>query len=116
MDMKHRYLLIEAGREIDDSSLFVVLWCGQSKQADRDYLYVMSHAVTNGYYFELWSETVAEFYLGLISAYPQVRVVVSSIRDYVRSCKRAASLPPVVQQYNVRKPSLIRKLNGNGIR
>lgn len=59
--MTHFFLIIMAGRQIDESSKFFKVSIGTSKQADRDYLYLTSFCVSHGYFFNVWTSKVADF-------------------------------------------------------
>lgn len=49
---KRHYIYIEAGALIDETSRFFNVAIGTTKQATRDYLFLMAHSVSHGFYFE----------------------------------------------------------------
>lgn len=86
--MKHKYLLIESGRVVDETTRIYQIWIGSGKQADRDYLAIMANAVSCGYYFQLWSDKVCEFLDKLLQHYHFDTPIMSvQARDYVRAMK-----------------------------
>lgn len=92
--MKHKYLLIECGREIDIDSHFCFIYVGSSKQAQRDYLTILANSVSCGYYFELYSTEVAKFLLNVMeSVSHQITLHSIDARDYCRALKQNVSLP-----------------------
>ena len=92
--MKHKYLLIECGRMFDETAHLYQVWVGTGKQADRDYLAIVAHSVACGYYFELWTSQVDEFYSMLLRHYPTLpQLEKIDARDYVRNLKQALRQP-----------------------
>lgn len=49
---KRHYIYIEAGALIDETSRFFNVAIGTTKQATRDYLFLMAHSVSHGFFFE----------------------------------------------------------------
>ena len=49
---KRHYIYIEAGAQIDGASRFFNVAIGTTRQATRDYLFLVAHAVSHGFYFE----------------------------------------------------------------
>lgn len=58
---KHYYIYIEAGAQIDLGSRFFRVGIGTSKQANRDFLFLLGHAVSSGFYFEKQSDVTDNF-------------------------------------------------------
>lgn len=89
---KHYYLYIEAGAAIDDGTRFFAVGIGTGKQATRDYLFLLGHAVSNGFFFERYSIETANFMvnvsrsLGLQSVW-DLNVTQIDARELVRSIK-----------------------------
>ena len=93
--MIHYHLYISAGRQIDNSAQFFKVAVGSSAQANRDFLFLVAHAVDHGHYFALWSQREVEFCDRIarslsLSRLPFRRV---TARDLVRSFKQGSSLP-----------------------
>ena len=93
--MIHYHLYIAAGRQIDSSAQFFKVAVGSSARANRDFLFLVAHAVDNSHYFALWSQSEVEFCERIarslsLSHLPFRRV---SARDLVRSFKQGSSLP-----------------------
>lgn len=100
--MTHYYYLIAAGRVIDDTTKFYKIAVGTSKQADRDYLYILALATEKNWYFKLVSQhstdfvnKIAESVAGSQVALPLLSLHFQklSARDFVRSQKQHISEP-----------------------
>ena len=87
--MTHYHLYIEAGATVDTTSRFYKVAIGSSKQAQKDYLFLVAHAVNNGHYFEMWSTKVDEFLekCWTLSQLNRSSVIPTTARDLVRSFK-----------------------------
>lgn len=91
-----------AGREIDADTLIYRVGVGTSRQADRDYLFLLAQAVEHNWYFEKWSTQVAEFLHNVLvslapasSDDPLGGTLVHGVllRDLVRAIKNGESVP-----------------------
>lgn len=87
--MTHKYLLIEAGQLIDETTHCYIVMIGTSKQADRDYLAILANSMSCGYYFELYKQVQAEFLYRIQREYTNLPPLQSiTARDYVRAMKQ----------------------------
>ena len=100
--MTHYYCLIIAGDVIDESSLIYKVGVGTSKQCNRDYLFLLAHAVDHGWYFEKWSAEVREFVRKIAESLsatnsndPSQAISIhgASVREIVRSIKNGTAFP-----------------------
>ena len=100
--MTHYYCMIEESGVLTSKSVIWKIAIGQSKQADRDFLFLLAHAADNGYYFEKMSDAVAEFLYNIAVSvapvgsdcpidYLNIRKV--NARDLVRSIKNREAIP-----------------------
>lgn len=100
--MTHYYLLIEESGVLTSESKIWKVAVGQSKQADRDFLFLLAHTADNGYYFEKITGAVAEFLYNIAVSvapvgsespidYLNIRQV--KARDLVRSIKKRTAIP-----------------------
>lgn len=100
--MTHYYCLIIAGPVIDESSIIYKVGVGTSRQSNRDYLFLLAHAVDHGWYFERWSEEVREFVRKITKSLspsnsddPSEAISIhgASVREIVRSIKNGTAFP-----------------------
>lgn len=101
---KRHYIYIEAGAQIDATSRFFNVAIGTTKQATRDYLFLMAHSVSHGFYFEPVSDISDNFLekiahslsfnsvLGLGVQHVDARCLVRSIKAQVAMPISAAQL------------------------
>lgn len=96
--MTHYYLYIEAGQVLDETARFYQVGIGTSRQANSDYLYLLSRATESGHYFALWSDEVDDFLSKVKKSLHRSDLTPQRIlaRDYVRACKAAVAVPPSV--------------------
>lgn len=59
--MTHFYYYIAAGRDIESGAKFYRVSLGQSKQATRDYLFLVAFSTQHGHFFSLRSADSSEF-------------------------------------------------------
>lgn len=113
--MKHYFCLIMAGREIDSDTRIFKVAVGNSRQSDRDYLFLVAQSVQNNWYFEKWSSQVADFVQMVLESLvpeqsddPLGGAIVEGItaRELVRNLKMGTKIPT--------DPQLFR--NANNIR
>lgn len=92
--MTHKYLYIEAGAQIDATTHFFIVWLGNSKQADRDYLYLVANATNHNHYFKLWSKEVDDFIVKVRESLHLNSLPFQSVtaRALVRSFKSSTSV------------------------
>lgn len=89
--MTHFYYYVEAGAVVDSTTTVYRVAVSQSKQGDRDYLFLLSYSVTHGHYFAIDSLVSSNFISQLKRAYvgvlvePVVRAITA--RELVRSFK-----------------------------
>lgn len=100
--MVHYYLYIDAGKVLDESTKFYRVSCGSSKQASRDFLFLVAHSVDNGHFFELWSREVDDFYSKVRSSLLpgckesdgfNVLLIPITARELVKSFKESTAIP-----------------------
>lgn len=93
--MNSYYLYIQAGAIIDESASFYKVAVGTSRQANRDYLFLLAHAEQHAHYFELWSADVAEFVNKIAQSLCRDSLPLQLVkaRDLVRCLKAAESMP-----------------------
>lgn len=103
--MTHYHYYIQAGAQLDALSRFYLVAIGNSVQANRDYLFLLSHSVDAGHYFEIRSEESTDFVQRCLQSlsddaaqFDCVAPILQKIkaRDLVRLIKAetAASLSP----------------------
>lgn len=94
--MTHKYLYIQESSYIlsDESPIYIVM-VGATKQCNRDFLFLTSHAVANGHYFELWNKETAIFVHKILKTYPnaQSRIKKLSARQLVKHIKANTACP-----------------------
>lgn len=94
--MTHKYLYIqEDSNVLDENSPIYIVMVGATPQANRDYLFLTSHAVSHGHYFELWNRQTAIFVGKIIKSYPDAlsRIKKVSARQLVRHIKANTECP-----------------------
>ena len=95
--MTHYYYYVEAGAVVDSTTTVYQVAVSQSKQGDRDYLFLLSYSVTHGHYFAVRSLESSKFIADLKDAYKGILLepVVTSIkaRDLVRNFKNQLRQP-----------------------
>lgn len=88
--MKHKYLYIQAGAQLDESSKPYNVMVGSSKQDRRDHAFLSDYARKNGFYFEKGSEKVFSFLRKIQSSVenlPQLKLVdVCTLVKDIKSC------------------------------
>lgn len=89
--MTHYYHYIEADSSLNENTVFYMVGVGTSKQATRDYLFLIAYAAEHGHYFELFS---------------------SQSSGFVRKCKE--SLAPIIpQSVKITARDLVRMFKNN---
>lgn len=93
--MTHYYYYIECGATVNSESTIYKVGVGTSDQAQRDYLFLTSHAVDAGHYFEIVSDTSTNFINRIQnSVFPyQVSIKAISARNLVRYFKGLGGMP-----------------------
>lgn len=96
--MTHYHYYIVAGRVLDETTRFYQVAVGSTRQATRDYLALVAHAVDHGHYFELRSKQSIEFVtncLGSLNHCKPCPVMLQvTARELLRSL-RASTAPPI---------------------
>ena len=110
--MTHYYLYIEAGATVDTTSRFYKVAVGTSKQAQKDYLFLVAHAVDNGHFFEIWSTQVDAFLekCWSLSQLDRSSVVPTTARDLVRAFK-TNTRPTLSSQTLINRHRMMNALN-----
>lgn len=90
------HYIITGGRVLDGTSRFVQVSVGQSRQADRDYLFLTAWAVSHGFFFAVRSRESADFFSRCLASVGLDAYAVEkfSARQCVRSIKAIGALPP----------------------
>lgn len=92
--MKHKFIYIEAGAQLDESSKPYIVMVGTSKQDRRAYAFLSDYARKNGFYFEKGSEKVFSFLRKIqksVENFPQLKLVdVSTLVRNIKSCTDSA--------------------------
>lgn len=98
--MVHYYYYIEAGTQVDNTSTIYNVTIGTCQQAQRDFLFLTSHAVEHGHYFEIRSAASTDFVSRIRHSVDAtgITIVQSSARDLVRYFKGKAGLPLTPEQ------------------
>ena len=95
--MTHFHFYIECGQVIDETTRIFKVGIGTTRQADRDYLFLVSYAMSHGHYFHICDRESSEFVLKLIGAYREddVQLAVENVtaRVLVRSLKNQERIP-----------------------
>ena len=100
--MKHYWILICAGHQIDETTRFYRVAIGTSKQADRDFLFLTAFAESHNYFFEKDCVEVSDFYMKCVKSAvscqnrPDFATNIAQqvdARNLVRAIKKSESLP-----------------------
>lgn len=95
--MTHYHYYIESGQVIDETTRVFKVGIGTTRQADRDFLFLVSYAMNHGHYFHICDSVSSEFVLKLIGACREdgVLLVVENVtaRVLVRSLKKQERVP-----------------------
>lgn len=101
--MTNYYYFINAGRVIDESTLFYKVSIGTTVQAQRDFLFLTAFSVDHNCYFEICSEKSTEFIARIAQSLNGTPAVIAgqlvkmrkiSARDLVRSIKENHQVIP----------------------
>ena len=88
--MKHKYLYIQAGAQLDETSKPYIVMVGTSKQDKRAQAFLADYARQNGFYFEKGSEKVFSFLRKIqksVENFPQLKLVdVGTLVKNIKSC------------------------------
>ena len=92
--MKHKYLYIQAGAQLDETSKPYIVMVGTSKQDRRAHAFLSDYARKNGFYFEKGSEKVFSFLRKIqksVENLPQLKLVdVCTLVRNIKSCTDSA--------------------------
>lgn len=95
--MTHYHYYIECGQVIDATTRIFKVGIGTTRQADRDFLYLVSYAMSHGHYFHICDSVSSEFVLKLIGACREDGVLLTvenvTARVLVRSLKKQERVP-----------------------
>lgn len=92
--MKHKYLYIEAGAQLDESSKPYIVMVGTSKPDKRAQECLADYARKNGFYFEKGSEKVFSFLRKIqksVQNFPQLKLI--DVCTLVRNIKSSTDSP-----------------------
>lgn len=88
--MKHKYLYIQAGAQLDETSKPYIVMVGTSKQDRRAHAFLSDYARKNGFYFEKGSEKVFSFLKRIqnsVENFPQLKLIdVCTLVRNIKSC------------------------------
>lgn len=88
--MKHKYLYIQAGAQLDETSKPYIVMVGTSKPDKRAQTFLADYARKNGFYFEKGSEKVFSFLKRIqnsVENFPQLKLIdVCTLVRNIKSC------------------------------
>lgn len=97
--MKSNWLLIAESESLTLTSRFYKISFGTTKQEIKDWTYISQYANKHGYYFEKWSEKVADFFSRIVDSLGcnmlEVNLPLCSAREFVK-CLVNFGEPPKV--------------------
>lgn len=106
--MKSKYLFIEAGHEVDETTQPYYVMVGTTSQDNRDLLFLISWSVNHGAYFEPFNQGTADFWSKLLDATPSMRpVILTDARLLVKALKDGTR--PQNKQYQLDNQSRMRR-------
>ena len=93
--MVHYYYYVSAGAQCDESTRIYKVAVGTSKQCQRDYAFLVAHALQHGHYFEVVSSRSDEFVKRLRHSLSQFNVQLEwlSCRDLCRELRQVTATP-----------------------
>ena len=95
--MTHYHYYIESGQVIDETTRVFKVGIGTTRQADRDFLFLISYAMNHGHYFHICDSVSSEFVLKLIGACREDGMLLTvenvTARVLVRSLKKQERVP-----------------------
>lgn len=93
--MVHYYYYVSAGHQCDAQTKIYKVAVGTSKQCQRDYAFLMAHALEHGHYFEIVSRESDDFITRLRNSLVEFSVQMNwlSCRDLVQELRDAISHP-----------------------
>ena len=88
--MKHKFVYIQAGAQLDETSKPYIVMVGTSKPDKRAQAFLADYARQNGFYFEKGSEKVFSFLRKIqksVENFPQLKLVdVCTLVKNIKSC------------------------------
>ena len=101
--MKHKYLYIQAGAQLDETSKPYIVMVGTSKADRRAHAFLSDYARQNGFYFEKGSEKVFSFLRKIqksVENFPQLKLVdVCTLVRNNNSCSDSAYTPASLHNF-----------------
>ena len=93
--MVHYYYYVSTGAQCDESTRIYKVAVGTSKQSQRDYAFLVAHALQHGHYFEICSQVSDDFILKLRRSLVQFNVQLEwlSCRDLCRELRLVTATP-----------------------
>lgn len=95
--MKHKFVYIQAGAQLDETSKPYIVMVGTSKQDRRAHAFLSDYARKNGFYFEKGSEKVFSFLRKIqisVENFPQLKLIdVCTLVRNIKSCTDSAYTP-----------------------
>ena len=88
--MKHKFVYIQAGAQLDETSKPYIVMVGTSKPDKRAQAFLADYARKNGFYFEKGSEKVFSFLRKIqksVENFPQLKLIdVCTLVRNIKSC------------------------------
>lgn len=111
--MKHKYLYIQAGNVLDESTTFYYVYIGGSSYDVRLMQRIKDYAQMNGHYFKKVDSLVNAFLLRVLDSVPGHRPIVqTNATQFVRSVMAGHALPySPTQCHNSHRVNLSLKLD-----
>lgn len=93
--MVHYYYYVSAGAQCDESTRIWKVAVGTSQQCQRDYAFLVAHALQHSHYFEICSQDSDDFILKLRRSLVQFNVQLEwlSCRDLCRELRQMTATP-----------------------
>ena len=93
--MVHYYYYVSAGAQCDESTRIWKVAVGTSRQCQRDYAFLVAHALQHGHYFEICSPGSDDFIMKLRHSLAKFNVQLEwlSCRDLCRELRQVTATP-----------------------
>lgn len=99
--MNRKWLMIVAEQRITCCSSFYKVTVGNTKQDSRDLSFLQKWAKSKGYFLQIWSIEVAEFYQKIANSLclellemPTLSIKIRDMVKYIKEHKSAPLIPP----------------------
>lgn len=93
--MTRYHYYINAGRTIDQNSIFYKIAVGTSQQCQRDFSFLKKYAADHGHYFEIVSANSSDFFVKALKSIEKKPSCIRfmPVRDLVRSLRQSTDVP-----------------------